>query len=205
GWGSPIGGRQAFSGSSGGYVQTVVDMSDFTGQEVLVRFRMATDVSVGAEGWYVDEVALITAPINVAVEACAPDTETDCAESRVLVLGALEDAPALTVSETGFEVAVESGASATVGLTLGNDGERALDGFVGSRLAAPASWVSADVPNGTIETDGTTTVTLTLDAADLSDGVYRDTLAVYSNDPENLVVDLPVTFLVGTIVAGEDE
>src|SRR5690606_21887632 len=33
---NPIGGRQAFTGSSSGYVETVVDMSDFTGEEVLV-------------------------------------------------------------------------------------------------------------------------------------------------------------------------
>jgi hypothetical protein len=201
---NPIGGRQAFTGSSSGYVQTVVDMADFTGQEVLVRFRLGTDSSVSGDGWYVDDVALITAPINVAVEACAPETETSCDESRVLVLGALEGTPALTVSDAGFDVAVESGASATVELTLGNEGERALDWHLGSRLAVPAPWASADAPNGTIETDGTTTVTLTLDAADLPDGVYLDTLAVYSNDPANLIVDVPVTFLVGTGVSSED-
>ena len=56
--GNPIGGRPAFSGNSGGYVETIVDLSSYAGQSVFIRFRMATDSSVSAVGWYVDDATL---------------------------------------------------------------------------------------------------------------------------------------------------
>ncbi|MDG2306828.1 MAG: choice-of-anchor B family protein [Candidatus Binatia bacterium] len=51
-----ISGREAFSGSSGGYKQSVVDLSSFAGESVKIRFRSASDSSVGGVGWYVDEI-----------------------------------------------------------------------------------------------------------------------------------------------------
>lgn len=53
---SPIGGRNAWSGTSSGFVQSRVNLSDFGGQNVRFRFRMASDVSVGATGWWVDDI-----------------------------------------------------------------------------------------------------------------------------------------------------
>ena len=55
---SPIGGRQAWSGNSGGFLATSVDLSGMSGETVSFRFRMACDSSVAATGWYVDDVAI---------------------------------------------------------------------------------------------------------------------------------------------------
>ncbi len=56
-FGSPIGGRQAWSGSSGGYITTTVQLPASTlDQSVRMRWRMASDSSVGATGWRVDSV-----------------------------------------------------------------------------------------------------------------------------------------------------
>ncbi|RME51335.1 MAG: hypothetical protein D6795_08445, partial [Deltaproteobacteria bacterium] len=71
-YGSPIGGRRAFSGSSGGFVETVLDLSDLAGSEIVVRFRLATDSSVSAEGWYVDDIAVGTGSWQSVVEATEP-------------------------------------------------------------------------------------------------------------------------------------
>ena len=75
-----------------------------------------------------DDVEIMTAEIAVAAQACAPDTETDCATVRVPVLPTLEDEPVVSVSDT--EIAVEG--SATADLTIGSEGERALDWYVGA-------------------------------------------------------------------------
>jgi hypothetical protein len=56
--GSPIGGRSAFSGNSGDYVETLVDLDSYSGQAVYIRFRMASDSSVSSLGWYLDDVAI---------------------------------------------------------------------------------------------------------------------------------------------------
>jgi subtilisin family serine protease len=58
-YGSPIGGRAAFSGNSGGYIETLVDLGSYSGQNVYVRFRMASDSSISGNGWYVDDASLI--------------------------------------------------------------------------------------------------------------------------------------------------
>ena len=55
---SPIGGRMAFEGNSGGFLTTVVDLTDFVDESLLVRFRMACDISVSSVGWWVDNVLI---------------------------------------------------------------------------------------------------------------------------------------------------
>ena len=53
--GSPIAGRQAWSGNSGGFVTTVVGLPA-AGLEGRLRWRMASDSSGGNEGWRVDSL-----------------------------------------------------------------------------------------------------------------------------------------------------
>ena len=55
---SPIGGRSAWSGNSGGFLNTTVDLSDFAGTSINFRWRMACDSSVAATGWWVDDVTV---------------------------------------------------------------------------------------------------------------------------------------------------
>lgn len=57
---NPLGGRDVFNGSSYGYVATQLDLSSLSGQSVRFRFRMGTDDAVGANPWYVDDVAIYT-------------------------------------------------------------------------------------------------------------------------------------------------
>ena len=60
GYGSPIGGRQAWSGNISPYTQVAVDLADFSGQDVLFRWRLACDASVGQNGWWIDDVVIST-------------------------------------------------------------------------------------------------------------------------------------------------
>jgi len=53
--GSPLAGRQAWSGNSNGFITTVVDVNASTFDFVL-RWRMASDDSGPSEGWRVDTV-----------------------------------------------------------------------------------------------------------------------------------------------------
>src|SRR4029077_19479913 len=54
---SPIGGRNAWSGTSGNYVNTVANLgANLAGQTVKFRFRMASDSSVSATGWRIDTI-----------------------------------------------------------------------------------------------------------------------------------------------------
>ena len=65
---SPIGGRKAWSGNSGAFVHVIVDVTDFVGQNVSFRWRMASDQSVGAGGYWLDD-----APSAVATQCMLDD------------------------------------------------------------------------------------------------------------------------------------
>lgn len=55
---SNISGRSAFSGDSKGWIKSVIDLSDWKGKEVDIRFRFVSDGAAGGTGWYVDDVEL---------------------------------------------------------------------------------------------------------------------------------------------------
>jgi uncharacterized repeat protein (TIGR01451 family) len=58
-WGNPLGGRNAWSGYSGGFITTIVDLPPAAlGQAVQFRWRCGSDSSVGSTGWYVDTVSV---------------------------------------------------------------------------------------------------------------------------------------------------
>lgn len=72
---SPIGGRQAWSGSSSGYVTTAVNLpASASGQNIRLRFRMATDSSVASTGWAVDGVTINTATCTAVPAQAEPPT-----------------------------------------------------------------------------------------------------------------------------------
>lgn len=52
---NPLGGRQAWCGTKP-FTRTIVDLTSYAGQSVQLRFRIGTDSSVSAEGWYIDDV-----------------------------------------------------------------------------------------------------------------------------------------------------
>ncbi|MFO7936212.1 MAG: S8 family serine peptidase [Kiritimatiellia bacterium] len=58
---NPIGGQQGWSGSSGGFIKTVIELTDkemYSGHSVQLRWRIGTDAETASTGWYVDDVSL---------------------------------------------------------------------------------------------------------------------------------------------------
>ncbi len=82
-FGSPIAGRQAWTGvigSAGNFVNVQVDLSAYIGQANLrFRFREANDTSVAATGWWVDDVQV------TMVLPCITGTPTRTATSTPVV------------------------------------------------------------------------------------------------------------------------
>jgi hypothetical protein len=57
--GSPIAGREAWSGSSGGYIDSVINLGpNLNGQTVTLRWRCGTDEASAAAGWRIDSVVV---------------------------------------------------------------------------------------------------------------------------------------------------
>ncbi len=57
---NPIGGQEAWTASSGGMMETRVDLSALAGSDVWIRFRLGCDSSVASDGWYLDDILLET-------------------------------------------------------------------------------------------------------------------------------------------------
>jgi hypothetical protein len=57
---NPLAGRMAWSGPSGGYIDTVVNLGpNVNGQTIKLRFRFGTDEATAAPGWHVDGLSLV--------------------------------------------------------------------------------------------------------------------------------------------------
>lgn len=54
-WGNPLGGLQGWCGTRP-YADSIVDLSEWAGRSVQLRWRLGTDQSISADAWYVDDV-----------------------------------------------------------------------------------------------------------------------------------------------------
>jgi len=81
-----INGRAAFTGNSGGYIQSRIDLSSFNGQTAQIRFVFGEDNNTNVTGWYIDDVQIIEA-IVVPNEACITTAEGDniCSQTATSV------------------------------------------------------------------------------------------------------------------------
>ena len=55
-WGNPLKGRNAFVGSSHGYISTRLNLSSLAGKSVSFRWRMGLDLGGSSWGWWLDDV-----------------------------------------------------------------------------------------------------------------------------------------------------
>jgi len=62
---NPLAGRNAWSGNSGGFVTTSVRLPAAAGGTVQLRWRLGSDNSAGAVGWYVDSICAHRAQLLV--------------------------------------------------------------------------------------------------------------------------------------------
>lgn len=54
-------GISSFWGTSDDYIETIIDLSDYIGQDVFVRFHWFSDGAVSSRGWWVDNIELLDA------------------------------------------------------------------------------------------------------------------------------------------------
>ncbi|HYF65691.1 MAG TPA: hypothetical protein VD886_22875 [Herpetosiphonaceae bacterium] len=67
-----LAGAPAFSGASGGWLTTEVDLSAYAGKTVKIRFFQADDVGDAVEGWWVDDIEIKKVRAWVPIATSAP-------------------------------------------------------------------------------------------------------------------------------------
>ncbi|WP_439115929.1 M36 family metallopeptidase [Ilumatobacter sp.] len=103
-YGSPVGGRSAFSGSQLEYATAKADLSTFAGNSALVRFRLASDSSITSQGWWIDDISIgYQASIaNVATATSGANTATSNTVVTTLVAAPSPGAPGRPTSVSGL-------------------------------------------------------------------------------------------------------
>ena len=100
-----------FTGNSGSYLETIVDLDSYAGQPIKVRFFMHCDAAVGGNGWYIDDISIdglqVTIPNEAMVSADGGFTNTASLGNPTLV-----DAASCTDGiQNGDETGVDCGGS----------------------------------------------------------------------------------------------
>ena len=57
--GNPLAGRQAWTGNSGGFIQTTVNLPIPPGANIMLRWRMGSDSTISGQGWRIDSFAVV--------------------------------------------------------------------------------------------------------------------------------------------------
>ena len=83
---NPLGGRLAFHGRKFELIRSAIDLSDFAGQDVKIRFRFGTDSLQAGEGWWIDQINFME-ELNIAVNRACVTTDdiTLCSEVGTLL------------------------------------------------------------------------------------------------------------------------
>lgn len=73
-----------YSGNSNGWIQSYIDLSDYLGEDINIRFRFGTDDNNGPTGgaWFIDEVQIIDM-VNFESEATVVSSEGDLAKAAL--------------------------------------------------------------------------------------------------------------------------
>jgi len=101
--GGPLGGRSAWSGSSTTYGEVLVELDDFEGQSLLLRWRMGCDSSQAVTGWWVDDITISNGSdcdtsgcAAFSIDAVADQTMICYGETANLDVDVLGGTPAIT-------------------------------------------------------------------------------------------------------------
>ena len=73
---------KAWNGSSGGWVPTLVDLSEYSGEDIKLRFRFGADGNTSVVGWFLDDIEVMDV-FSYNSEACITTGEGDeaCGEA----------------------------------------------------------------------------------------------------------------------------
>jgi uncharacterized repeat protein (TIGR01451 family) len=144
-FGSPIGGRMAWSGNSGGYITTTINLPlAAAGQNIQLRFRRASDDSVSVMGWNVDTISMTVGRLCCGVGGGTSDlsiTKTDGQTSYV---------PGAPLTYT--IVATNGGPDPVLGAAVADTFPAALTGVTWTCTASVGSSCASATGTGNIAT-----------------------------------------------------
>ena len=83
--------RHAFTGVSGGYIRTLIDLSAYANRNVDIRFFFGSNDQVSSEGWYIDDIILYNG-LSLTNTVCLTSLEGTpvCKDTKTIILPSCE-------------------------------------------------------------------------------------------------------------------
>jgi hypothetical protein len=138
-------GGRAWSGNSGGFINTLVNFTDtakFAGKNLRLRWRLATDTGTPSDGWWLDSISLIgggdisnQAPAMItAATSSSTETATDPDSTLYQILRGSSSTFTVAASDDGGEPALTytwsaSGPAPVFFASNGSNGAKSSDGI----------------------------------------------------------------------------
>jgi PKD repeat protein len=203
---NPLNGRQAWTGNSGGFITTVLNVPvSAAGQPVQFRWRCGSDNSVGYSGWYIDTIQITsvnccgqvppgTANFDASPTSGGPaplivtfnDTSTGSITNRYWDFG---NSVTTNTTATNFTIAYNTVGTNTVTLTVSGDS--------GISMLTRTNYIVVTNPAPVIVSNGITLVSETC-----TNGAIDPGETVLLNFGLRNSGSLPTTNLVATLLAG---
>ena len=168
---NPLLGRQAWSGSSGGFLTTVVSLPATAGQPAQLRWRCGTDGSTSGTGWYLDTVSITTSN-----HVCC----TASADLGVSFIASPE--PALAGQNLTYSLLVTNLGPAPASSVIITDTFPASATFVSASPGCVNVGQQVVCAVGALPNGGATNYTIVV--APTADGLITNTLTVSSATPD---------------------
>lgn len=141
---SSISGRNAFTGSSNGFIRTSINLTPYTNGVVKIRFRFASDGAQGAEGWYLDDIALANSFISVTNTAhINAGLSTSSSSASTVILKPVQPNGVINLHKSGISVSPNPFSDKIVLQSTNRDYDYEITDISG-RVVLQASHVVAD-------------------------------------------------------------
>ena len=119
---NPLGGRMAWTGNVIAWTEVTIDLNSFAGQNANIRWRLGCDSSLGADGWYIDDVRIASPlPLAPAPTLLSLTPDTGSTGQTVSITGnGFSGTPSLLLGDVWLEdVVVLAGDSITATIPAG--------------------------------------------------------------------------------------
>lgn len=157
---NPLGGRNAFTGNSNGFIKTTVSLLPYANQNALFRFRMASDDNTASVGWYIDDILLQSrAVVNIRSSLFnASATRTNLADTFTIILeNAVCSNASINTQPVTSSICEGSGTTFSVaanGTALSYQWQVSTDGGASFSNIAGAMQASYSISNATLAMNG---------------------------------------------------
>ena len=194
-YGNPLAGRSAWTGSSSGFITSVVNLpSDASGQTIRLRWRCGTDSSITKTGWYVDTVSITSS----SYVCCTVSTDLG------VTLSALPD-PVLAGETLSYTLTVTNLGSASASSVTLTDALPAGVAFVSASPGCVNLGGTVVCSVGTLSSGSASnfTVVVTPTAGGLITNTLTVTSPTFDPEPANNVATIVTTVDAPPIITAQ--